>query len=497
MNYCRKLCVIMFAFAGMTFQSFTMKGNNDTIFYNIETTATFSGGEHTPFWLASNKHGLGTPEINNGYVRAMVGKPLQPEKKFSWGATGDITTGWHQPGVFRVQQLFAEMKYRALWISAGSKEWFSPYNNPRLSTGDLLFSGNALPIPQLRIGTYGFAPFWGCNGWFSMKAYAAYGFFTDSKWQKNWVMKNTKYATGVLYCSRGVWFKFGREDKFPLTGEFGVELGTQFGGKIHWGDGKVLRMPQKFIDWIKAFIPLEGGKDTPEDEQTNVQGNVNGEYTVAINYSINPDCKIKLYYEHYFEDHSQMFLEYGFWKDGLAGVEVTFPKNRFIDKFVYEYVATKDQTGSVLNNWTPEIPEQVSGQDGYFDHYLYGPWQTWGMTIGTPLALSPLYNKDHRLIIYNSRFIANHFGIEGSPADFLRWRMLLTFTQNWGTYFRPLSEKKNNMSGLAEIEFTPPRINGLIIKAALGWDSGNFLGKNFGGMLTIGFNGNFSIGGKK
>ncbi len=36
--------------------------------------------------------------------------------------------------------------------------------------------------------------------------------------------------------------------------------------------------------------------------------------------------KVKIYYEHYFDDHSQMFFQYGRWKDGHIGLEITFPK---------------------------------------------------------------------------------------------------------------------------------------------------------------------------
>ena len=43
-----------------------------------------------------------------------------------------------------------------------------------------------------------------------------------------------------------------------------------------------------------------------------------------------------------------MFFQYGRWKDGHIGLEITFPKNRFIDTFVYEGLGTKDQTGPML-----------------------------------------------------------------------------------------------------------------------------------------------------
>ncbi|MCH5236866.1 MAG: hypothetical protein J1E95_03610 [Muribaculaceae bacterium] len=490
------LCIIFFTIsvANSFSETYDLNDNiiTDRISYDIESHATFSGGENTPFWLVSNLYGLGSPEFNNGWVRGKIQKNLNPQNKFSWGGGIDLVGGWNLVTPFRIQQLYGEIKYRKLWIIAGSKEFHSLYNNSELSSGDLLFSQNSMPIPQLRIGTYGFAPFWGSKGWFSVKAYLAYGKFTDSRWMKNWVIPGTDRTSDVLFCSRGLWFRFGNESKFPLTADIGIEMGTQFGGTIY-KDGNVRKMPNKFIDWVKAFIPLPGNTNTPTGEQTNVQGNMTGEYNIAVSYSPTDNWDIKAYFEHFFEDHSQMFLEYGPWKDGLWGLELTIPKNRFISKFVYEFVATKDQTGAVNHDWTPEIPEQVSGRDGYFSHYLYRAWQNWGMTIGTPLAISPIYNKDHLMVLYNTRFYANHFGLEGNPTNDINWRILLTFSRNWGTYWRPLTEVTDSFSGLLELNYSPKWAKGWKVKGALAIDRGQLLGNNFGGMVSLAYEGDFFI----
>lgn len=450
-----------------------------------ETRASFASGEYTPFWLVSNIHGLGAPMFNNGYVRGSAVLSMRFNRKLEWGGGIELAGAWNLPWAFSVQQLYGEMHYRSLWISFGSRNYESEVVNRRLSSGDLLYSGNSMSIPQLRVGTTGFAPFWGTDGWFSIKAYLAYGKFTDSRWMKHWASPESIRTSGVWYCSRGLWFRGGNLEKFPLTFDIGVEMGTQFGGTIY-KDNEVIKMPMRFVDWLKAFIPVPGGEDTPEEEQTNVQGNMTGEYTINLSYSPTPDWNIRLYWEHFFEDHSQMFLEYGIWKDGLWGGEITFPKNPFVDKFVFEYIATKDQTGPVNHDYTPEIPEQVSGGDSYYNHYLYGAWQNWGMSIGTPLALSPLYNKDHKVFISNNRILASHFGVTGSPIEGLDWRFLLTFSRNWGTYRYPYPDVYKNCSGLVELTFSPSFFKGWFVKGAFAWDSGKLLGNNTGGMISIG-----------
>lgn len=489
-SFCLMLASV--CFANPYSKASTFEENPDLITYRGEVRASFAGGENTPFWLVSNIHGLGSPEFNNGYVRGEIYKAMDQKKRFSWGAGADITGAWNLPAAFGIRQLYGELRYRKMWVSIGARNYGSYYNNHRLSTGDLLYSDNAMAIPQVRIGTDGFAPFWGTNGWFSVRGYLAYGMFTDSRWQKHWVKKDGNRNTGVFFCSRGLWLRGGDFDKFPLTFDVGIEMGTQFGGTAYI-DGEKIKMPSGFKAWVKALIPMPGGEDTPEGEQINVEGNMTGEYSISVSYSPAPGWLIRPYWEHYFEDHSQIGFEYGPWKDGLYGVEVTFPKNPFLSKFVYEYIGTKDQTGAVLNNYTPEIPEKVSGRDGYYTHYIYSCWQNWGMSMGTPLALSPLYNKNHVLTISSTRFIANHIGLEGNPTESIGWRFLLTFTRNWGTYYRPLIDIMDNCSGLVEINIHPAKLKGWYANAALAWDKGPFLGNNFGGMVSIGYQGSFSI----
>lgn len=462
------------------------------IIYRAETRASFSEGENTPFWLVSNIHGLGAPELNNGYVRGEIFKDMDTHKRFDWGFGADLTGAWNLPAPFAIRQLYAELHYRAFTVGIGSKNYSNGYNDRRLSSGDLLFSGNAMAIPQVRIGTNDFAYLGGAKSLFAVKAFLGYGFFTDSKWLKKWVAPGTDRTSDVLFCDRGVWFRIGNFERFPLTFDIGIEMGTQFGGTIY-KNGKTIKMPHGFIDWVKAVIPLAGSDDTPVEDQTNVQGNMNGEYTMSTSFSPAKGWDIRVYWEHYFEDHSQMTFEYGLWKDGLWGVEISFPRNPFVKKFVYEYIGTKDQTGAVNNDYTPEIPEQISGRDNYFNHYLYGCWQNWGMSIGTPLALSPLYNRSHLLTIYNTRFIAHHFGLEGEPVKNLNWRCLMTFSRNWGSYWRPLKDITNNWSGLVEATYNFPFLHGFFATGAIAWDHGHLLGNNFGGMISLGYEGCFNL----
>lgn len=467
------------------------RARTDTISFLAETRATFSGGDYTPFWLVSNLQGLGSVKKDNGFVRAAVFKGIDREKRFSWGAGLDLVAGWRLSAPFSVHQAYAEAKYRSLCALLGSKEIYGNYNNPRLSSGNILFSGNAMPIPQLRVGIFDYADFWGTKGWFAVKGYISYGMFTDSRWQKSWVKPDSKRTENVLYHSKGLWIRGGNTRVFPLQGEVGIEMATQFGGKSI-KDGEVRSMPHGFKDWLKAFFPTYGKHKFSGQVQSSIEGNMLGAYNIALSWLPKADWSVKAYYEHYFEDQSQMTFEYG-WKDGLYGIEVALPANRFVSAFVYEYLYTKDQTGAVYNDSSDKIPEQVSGRDNYYNHVTYSGWQHWGMGIGNPLVLSPVYNEDHTLRFLANRVEAHHFGISGNPSDEINYRMLLSFSRNWGTYEFPFPEVADNLNALVEVGWKPKKLKGWFLNCAVAFDSGSLMGNNFGGMVTIGKTGCLSL----
>ena len=119
----------------------------DSISYSVEAMSSVSSGEHTPFWLANNRFGLSSVKKNNGYLRAGLFKEADKNgKRFAWGAGVDLAVAYNFTSTFIVQQLYADVRYRCLGLTVGSKEFTSGFTNPRLSSGNLLFSPNARPF---------------------------------------------------------------------------------------------------------------------------------------------------------------------------------------------------------------------------------------------------------------------------------------------------------------------------------------------------------------
>lgn len=457
---------------------------NDSIRYHGEIGATFSGGQHTPFWMVNNRYGLSSTERNNTWLRLGAFHDLDREKRFSWGAGADLAVAARFSSVFVVQQLYGEVKYRCLDLMAGAKEMNGFMEDTDLSSGNLMFSGNARPIPQVRAGIFDYADVWGTKGWFAVKGYLAFGKFTDNRWIKSWVNPDCEYTLNTLYHSKAIAFRVGNTHVFPLEFEVGMEMATQFGGDRYIGDKLIRKMPHGWKNWVKAVIPMKGGSDTPASDQYNVEGNMLGTWNFALSWKPAADWSIKLYYEHFFEDHSMMTFDFP-WKDGLWGVKAKLPKNRWVSEAVYEFIYTKDQAGSVYWDHTPEIPTQVSGADNYYNNYNYNGWQHWGMGIGNPLVISPIYNASHFLLFECNRIWGHHLGIKGDPSSQIGYRLLASYSKGWGNYKDPYPEVRSNFNLLGEVNWKPGFLKGWEGALGFGMDAGSMIGNSYGVSLKI------------
>ena len=464
-----------------------------TLDYKVEMSGNAATGTYAPLWLTANRYGLASQEPNSGYLRA--GVCYNKSMKHNWRLeTGlDLAGAVNQTAPFVVQQAYADLSWRMLTLSVGSKErpGFPLEKNAGLSSGMMVEGPNARPVPQIRGEIKEYLPIGFTGNWLALKGHLAYGMFTDGNWQQDFATTNKSFVKKALYHSKSLMFRLGNREKLPLEFEFGILMATQFGGNKYQknsdGSAKLtLDMPDNLKAYWKAFFPQAGGEDTPAGEQVNIEGNMLGSWNFALNYYLH-DWKFRAYLEHYFEDHSQMFWEYGRWKDGQLGIEITFPKNRWVSSLLWEGLSTWHSSGPLLyDGFWGSFPEyQVSGGDSYYNHYIYGAWQHWGMGMGNPLLPGPVYNEQGEMTFRSNRMKGQHVGVTGNPSEEWSYRLLLSFNRYWGTYSVPLDKVRKQFSSLAEMTYCPQWANGWSGSVNLGLDRGNYLGNSAGGCVTI------------
>ena len=462
--------------------------------YHIGLESTFSHG-YTPLWMTANRYGLSSVESNNGLIRIGIEKESNKDSLKNWrfGYIMDVAAAYKHTSTAIIHQMAANIDYKVLSLSIGAKEEPMAMKNQELSSGSQTFGINARPIPQIKLSI----PEYTCisgkkHPWAAIKGFIGYGILTDGKFQQDYVSPVQRYSRKVLYHSKAGYLRLGNEKKFPLTFEGGLEMAGQFGGTIYNFDlgygvlSKPIHMSHNLKDFLD--ITLGTGSDPTDGYYLNATGNTVGSWLFRLNYK-GKNWRASVYYDHYFEDHSQLFFEYG-WFDGLIGVEVQLPKNRWISNAVYEFMKTTYQSGPLYHDHTDAVPDQISGNDKYYNHGLYAGWQHWGQAIGNPLFTSPLYHPNGSLEFCYNRFKAHHVGFNGKPLKGVHYRFLYSFERNWGTYDKPLEHSITNHSLLLETTYTPQRIgkwntNGWEFGLNFAFDHGQLLGNNTGFQIKI------------
>lgn len=477
----RKLCLLVA-------MSLAVIAGAQTLSEVYEFSAMAGSGDYSPFWHMSNRQGINSYEGESYYTRiGLAGDhPLKNGNLgIEWGA--DVVIGSNLTSTVFVQQAFVDLTWKRFLFSFGQKERWGEIHNPRLSSGGLVESGNARPIPQIRIELPQYLDISGTGGWLAVRGHLAYGWFSDENWQKDFVAEGKAHTVGVRYHSKAGFMRFGNEKKFPLTAELGISMVSQFGGTTYNLlniPGNISHNPSRPKDYFMALVPTGGDSEYHAADQANIAGNVLGSWLGAVTWNA-AEWKLRCCYEHVFDDHSQLFWEYGLWTEQLVGMELEIKNGTWIKNVLVEYFNLKNQSGPVYHDSTSEIPDQVSCRDNNYWHYSYNGWFNYGRMIGTPLVSSPVYNTDGTLDIYNNRVEAFHFGVEGEPFTWLGYRMLFTKSNNWGSYRKPFKDIKVNRSGLVEFTFKPSFLKNWSISTSFAYDCGDLYGDNFGGMITL------------
>lgn len=478
-------------FVGVSFQ--TWGQDYQRWQYRVEAVATVGKGTYAPLWLTANRYGWGSTMPNVSAVRAgMFG--IVSIQRYGHLAVGmDLSGAYHFASRLAIQQMHLDLGWKQLNLSLGMKER-SPFlrSDLSLSSGTLVEDANARPVPQARLELMDYVPVPWTREWLGLKGYVAYGKFTDSDWQEDFVAAGQRFVRGAYYHSKGALLRVGNQKKRPWSLELGLQMATQFGGaqyrKTASGDAQYeFGVP---IDWktlVRVFLAMQGGGTSTRGDQLNAEGNTVGAWLGRFTYDFPSDWKLQVYAEHYFEDESEMFFQYGMWRDGLLGIDLTLPKNRWVDRVVWEGLASDDQAGPILYEWFDASfgGIQISACDNYYNHGFYGGWQHWGLGMGHPLLPGPAYDADHSIRFRSNRVRAHHIGISGSPFQDWSYRVKISFARHWGTYNQPLKEVTWQTSGLAELTWKPSAWDGWSFSGAVAADLGGLIGKSLGGMVTV------------
>ena len=433
----------------------------DTIVYVSEISALASSGKEAPSLLWHRTDGNISPMPYSGNLSAgIVKQATRPSRWFDYDfgvvLTGRVSGSQHNieprlsrgTGYFR--QLYAHVRLYIVDITAGIKPLPCGAGDADLTSGSLLFSGNAYPAPRISIGIDQYTPIPGLFGYAEVKGGITHG----------WLADNSPTVSGTLLHYKYIGARVG--------GQLPVNLSYEFHHAAQWGGRSTVYgdLGNTFAAWKNAFLVRSGG--TMANDQLNAQGNHIGFQQLALDVK-GKGWKVSAYWQIIQEDGPISFIGTTMnRRDGLWGISATQSRWPFIQGLTYEFLNTTDQSGP----YHDRDGCVYGGADNYYSNSIYRQgWTYYGNTIGSPL-LSPT----------NNRVMAHHAGIKGDIYGF-RYRAIVEYADYYGRYSAP--ERSRNTAVLLEVKKHVPQAWGLDFGLSLAGDFGSRYGNSFGAMITI------------
>jgi len=476
-------CFFMF-FCSLVAPSFAQ----NKIDYKAELFTVLGQGDYTPFWITSNTFGVVPLKSNNAYLRTALSWDQILSEDWKLEAGADLITATNHTSNVWMQQLYADISFRQVKLSIGSKERYNSMLDRKLSVGDFDYSGNARPIPEINFSLSELTIVPLTKKTLRFKADFAFGKSFENKYIRETRPEGADYTLDVLWHHKSLFLKLeDPQGQFPLSVLLGLEHAVQWGGwTSHKNFGK---LPGSIKDCLRVILGKQGGDNALEGDQVNVLGNHQGTYNIKLSYK-HTSFEAALYKQHYYDDNSGM--EYANWQDGIWGVELQLNNQSYLKKVVLEYFQSTNQSGSMhFLEYNSSRDIRGGGDDDYYNHdFYFSGWSYFGRGIGNPLITSPTYNEDNALCFKNNRLKALHLGVSGDITPSVDYRFLLTDMQSWGRMREPFLERKDNFSLLLECNYKIPQWE---FGLQVAMDKGEVYGDNWGISLKAVRKGIFSF----
>ena len=452
--------------------------------YHVETTGSAATGQLTPFWIASNKYGTIPLDAGNAFLRTGIFYLQSYGNGLHWSAGLDLLVVTPRYQAVYVQQLYAAMQFKSLNLTLGSYENYSSLWDKELSSGDMVHSSNARPIPEINLSIPKFTTIPFTKRRLQIRGNIAFGRSFDNQYLQSFVDNKYVYIKNVLWHHKSLQLRLiDPEKNVPLTAVAGIRHYAQWGGTST--NPETGKQPQTFKDLIRIMLGEAGDENASLSDQINALGHHCGSYELQFGY-LNNAFDVHLYSQHFFEDASGMEL-YNF-PDGLWGLQVDISGCTWINKIVLEYLDTRNQSGPIHYLWLDPkfFPGDGRGRDNYYNNGEYTTGHSYyNRGLGSPLLPSPEYNDTHEIGFKNNRVRAYHLGFQGYLSKQVSYRLLSTSSDSWGTHSRPFLKKNNNFSCAAKLSYCHPHLEGWLFTGEVATDYGSMFGKNTGFCFSI------------
>ena len=464
-------------------------------FVSLMLLGALSGGGSMPFWATSNQFGI-MPESNGGLALVRTGMPFDESRSFQWhwGASlGYMADAGG--GVILPDELYAGVRWKQLRLDVGLWHPEQGYmaSSRELGTlsvtgGNIMQSGNSRGMPgySLRLEPWNI-PFTGGH----VQIFGRFGDYRTT---------DARYVSGALVHNTEGYIRANIGKRFSFT--WGLDHYTMWGGTSPEFGPQTVSMG----NYLRVITGRSGKEDSPLGDQINSLGDHRGRLLHRIDWK-GDGWSISYQSDKPYDDRSGM-LYYNF-PDGVRTLHLSFEdKTRWLSDVVYEYHTTMCQSGPYERRLATE--EEVAagdphlyrdnesspwyliagGADNYCNNYEYkSGWTHYGRQIGAPL----FFSRSNGMGTWNNLYTAHHLGLSGSLFHKFPWKLLMTYSLNYGCWFNEnfaydsgsrFEQPLKQFSSGFMTEF--PLLKGALkIVPAVYLDAGDALPRCFGATLSL------------
>jgi hypothetical protein len=436
-------------------------------FFSLMLLGALSGGagQPMPFWATANQWGL--MPVNQGalaVVQARTEFDAARTLQLRWGASlaangyaDDLDPG-SNPYHVMADELYGSLRWKVLTLDVGMKHreldfYGADARLGSLSTtgGHVAESGNARAMPGYLLTLDPVAvPLTGRHVWL----YGAYGDYKPL---------GIRYVEDPLVHRTRIGFRFDIGSRLRLN--FLLDHYAIWGGNIP--DRGPMQVT--LANYIRTVTGSHAGPDGAMGDRTNVIGDQGGGELWGAEY-LGDGWKLKFQHDIPYSDGSGMGFQN--FPDGVTTLHFGWDdKSRWVTDILYEYTYTMFQSGPFNgeqfdaegNRITPP-GVKTTGGDNYFNNWEYrSGWTHFGRPVGTPL----MYPEGTRAGVWtpsglvlgleNTRLKAHHFALSGRLFRQHPYKLMLTCSWNYGTYFSPYAGESAWSKDWGSVKETPLR----------------------------------------
>ncbi|WP_266368906.1 capsule assembly Wzi family protein [Tellurirhabdus rosea] len=457
----------------------------------VEAGGLVSTDRATPFWLRTNLYGIVPLESPIVTLRASLRREYgrldttRAARRFDWGfVVNPVVNAGRENGLL-LPEAFVKVKYGMIELFGGRRREVIGLGDTTLTSGFLIGSGNALPIPKIQIGTRGYASLPFLGRFVAVSASFGHAWF------------NVPYIRGAYLHQKHLYLRFGKP-RSRLKVHAGINHQVQWGGEAEYLKGPAGlsangKLPSSLKDYgfiISAIVPGNWAERGYISFDSYKIGNHLGSYDFGLEFNTRQG-NLMLYHQHPYEDVSSLlFMNFpdGLWGFSWANVPPLTRSPAFrLERLTLEYLMTVDQTASTF--YVPGSSYQ--GADNYFNHGQYKEgWSYRNRSIGTPF-LAPITNYRPEVQAQSGGFFPNnrvrmwYAGARGLVKNRVGLTLRASYSQNFGTIPVPYAAAIGQFSALAGAEIPLSRWPNTVLTTSLAVDGKGMFPAAAGGFFSV------------